>query len=66
MILPRTLVKQLDTGCRHQVAGPSDALQARGIGDAASFHGHVEIDTQQHAFAFDGDIIEGAELFGHE
>ena len=31
------------------------------IGDAAVFHGHVEVDAQQHALALYVDVIEGAE-----
>ncbi len=41
--------------------GRRDALQPRGVGDAAIFHGHVEVDAQQHAFALYVDVIEGAE-----
>ena len=37
------------------------ALQPRGVGDAAIFHGHVEVDAQQHALALYVDVIEGAE-----
>src|SRR4051812_11630373 len=43
----------------------SDALEPRGVGDAAVLHGHVEVDAQQHALALHVDVIEGAELFGH-
>ena len=40
-----------------------NALKPRGIGDAAIFGRHVEVDAQQHALAFHVDVIEGAELF---
>ncbi len=38
------------------------ALDARGVADLAVLHGHVEIDAQQHAFAFDVRVVESAEL----
>ena len=37
------------------------ALEPGGVGDAAVFHRHVEIDAQQHALALHVDVIEGAE-----
>ena len=45
--------------------GRHDALDARGVGHAAVFHRHVEIDAQQHALALDVDVVEGAECFRH-
>ena len=45
--------------------GRRDALQPRGVADAAAVHGHVEVDAQQHAFALYVDVIEGTELFFH-
>ena len=39
----------------------ADALEPRGVGDAAVFHGNVEVDAQQHALALHVDVIEGAE-----
>ena len=41
--------------------GRRDALEPRRVGDAAVFHGHVEVDAQQHALALHVDVIEGAE-----
>ena len=41
--------------------GRRDALEPCRIGDAAAFHGHVEVDAQQHALALHVDVIEGAE-----
>ena len=43
----------------------ADAFQPRGVGDAAVFHGNVEVDAQQHALALYVDVIEGAECFYH-
>ena len=43
--------------------GRPDALEPRGVGDAAVFHGDIEIDAQQYAFALHVDVIEGAETF---
>jgi hypothetical protein len=48
------LVGQLDDPGRY-------AFEPGGVGDAAVFHGHVEIDAQQHALALHVDVIEGAE-----
>ena len=45
--------------------GRRDALEPCRVGDAAVFHGHVEVDAQQHALALHVDVIEGAEAFGH-
>ncbi len=45
--------------------GRCDAFEPGGVGDAAIFHGHVEVDAQQHALALHVDVIEGAECFGH-
>ena len=41
--------------------GRRDALEPGRVGDAAVFHGHVEVDAQQHALALHVDVIEGAE-----
>ena len=41
--------------------GRRDALEPGRVGDAAAFHGHVEVDAQQHALALHVDVIEGAE-----
>ena len=41
--------------------GGRDALDARGVGNAAAFHRHVEIDAQQNALALHVDVIEGTE-----
>ena len=41
--------------------GRRDPLEPGGVADAAIFHGHVEIDAQQHALALHVDVIEGAE-----
>ena len=38
-----------------------DAFDAGRVGDAAVLHRHIQIDAQQHAFAFDVDVVEGAE-----
>ena len=45
--------------------GGRDAFEPRGVGDAAIFHGHVEVDAQQDALALHVDVIEGAECFWH-
>jgi hypothetical protein len=45
--------------------GRSDAFEPCGIGDAAIFHGNVEIDAQQYALALHVDVIEGAECLVH-
>ncbi len=42
--------------------GGRDALEPRGVGDAAILHGNIEIDAQQHALALHVDVIEGAEV----
>ncbi len=41
--------------------GGGNALEPGGVGDAAAFHGHVEVDAQQHALALHVDVVEGAE-----
>ena len=48
------LVGDLGDGRRH-------ALDARGVGDLAVLHRHVEIDAQQHALAGEVGVIERAE-----
>ncbi len=52
------LAGNLGDGRRH-------ALEPCRVGDAAVFHGHVEVDAQQHALALYVDVIEGAEGLGH-
>ena len=42
--------------------GLRGALDARGVGDHAVFHRHVQVDAHQHAFALHVDVVEGAEL----
>ena len=37
------------------------ALDARGVGDLAVLHRHVEVDAHEHAFAFHVGVVEGAE-----
>ena len=41
------------------------ALDARCVADFAVFHGNVEVDAQQDAFALDVGGVEGAEWSGH-
>src|SRR5256885_11764076 len=45
--------------------GRRHALEPGGVGDAAIFRGHVEIDAQQYALALHVDVVEGAECLGH-
>src|SRR5262245_56228358 len=40
--------------------GGRDALDARQVGRLAFFHGHVEVDADEHALAPDVGLIEGA------
>ena len=43
--------------------GRRDALDARGVGDLAVLHRHVEIDAHEHALAGQVGRVEGAELW---
>ena len=45
--------------------GRRNAFEPGGVGDATLFHGHVEVDAEQHALALYVDVIEGAECLGH-
>src|SRR5271163_1771487 len=41
------------------------ALDPRGVGDLAVFHGNVEIDAKQDAFAANVGVVESAEVLDH-
>ncbi len=43
------------------VDGRRHALDAGDVGDLAVLHRRVEVDAQEHAFAVDVDVVEGAE-----
>src|SRR3954471_12315965 len=45
--------------------GGGDPLEPGRVGNPTLFHGHVEINAQQHALALYVDVIEGAECLAH-
>ncbi|CEG09411.1 hypothetical protein BN961_02837 [Afipia felis] len=45
--------------------GLGDALESRGVGDAAIVHRDVEIDTQEDALVVHVDVVEGAKEASH-